>query len=141
MPGLIGSLSGETRMKGCWKRANYRSFGEIPTVCGEDQSRSGLWCFQNCQAGYTGFSRTCYKDCPAGAAAGWMGTCSRDPQIKRGPGSTKPCPGCKKIGLKYYEDCKPGYTASGSYCKAKCPEGTKDAGFQGCKKETYQRQT
>lgn len=45
LPGLVGSLTGQTRMKGCWKRAYYRKMGEIPSLCGEGQTRSGLWCF------------------------------------------------------------------------------------------------
>ena len=139
LPGLVGSLSGETRMKGCWKRAYYRSFGEIPNECGPDQTRSGLWCFQNCQKGWSGFSRTCYKDCPPEVKSGYMGTCKRLPDYPYGPGSTKPCANCKKIGLKYYEDCKTGFKQSGKTCKAQCPSGTKDAGWQGCKKDTYQR--
>ena len=118
LPGLVGSLSGETRMKGCWKRAYYRHFGEIPNKCGPDQTRSGLWCFQNCQKGWTGFSRSCYKDCPPEVKSGYMGTCRRLPDYPYGPGSTKPCANCKKIGLKYYEDCKEGFKQSGKTCKA-----------------------
>ena len=70
-----------------------------------------------------------------------MGTCKRLPDYPYGPGSTQPCPGCKKIGLKYYEDCKEGFVASGKKCKAQCPTGTTDAGWKGCKKNTYTRQT
>ena len=58
-----------------------------------------------------------------------MGTCKRLSDYKRGPGTAKPCPNCKKIGLEYYEDCKTGFVASGQKCKAQCPPGTKDAGW------------
>ena len=92
-------------------------------------TNSGNWCFANCQDGYKGYSRTCYKDCPAGSPESWLSTCKRGSNYKRGPGTTSPCPGCTKIGLKYYEDCKPGTKAEGAYCKAQCPEGTRDAGF------------
>lgn len=90
-------------MKGCWKRASYRGFGEIPSVCGPGQSKKGgLWCFTDCQKGYTGWSSTCYKDCPAGYKAGYLANCQRKPSYRRGPGTTQQCAGCKKIGLKWY---------------------------------------
>ena len=114
LPGLVGSMMGETRVKGCWKKAYSRGFGHRPSVCGPNQSISGLWCFANCQDGYTGFSRTCYKDCPSETGSGWLGTCKRAQNYKRGPGDTKPCTGCEKIGLRYYEKCKDGYVPSGS---------------------------
>ncbi len=28
LPGVVGSLTGETRMKGCWKKAYFRGLGE-----------------------------------------------------------------------------------------------------------------
>lgn len=129
-------------MKGCWKKAYFRGLGAMPSECAaEDMTRSGIWCFQNCREGYTGYSRSCYKDCPPESKSSFLGSCSRAKSYKRGPGSTQECPGCTKIGLKYYEDCKKGFTASGSNCKADCPEGTTDAGWQGCKKTTYRRQS
>lgn len=36
LPGLVGSVMGETRMKGCWKRAKSRGLGHIPSKCGEN---------------------------------------------------------------------------------------------------------
>ena len=92
-------------------------------------TRSGQWCYATCQDGYTGYNKTCYKDCPADAPSRYMATCSRHKTYPRGPASTQPCTGCTKIGLKYYEDCKSGYSAMGSKCKGMCPDGTKDAGF------------
>lgn len=29
LPGIVGSMTGETRMKGCWKKAYFRGLGEV----------------------------------------------------------------------------------------------------------------
>ena len=69
-----------------------------------------------------------------------MSTCDRNPSYMRGEGDTKPCYGCEKIGLRYLPPCEPGTVGSGSACKGLCPAGTIDAGWQGCKKQSYERQ-
>lgn len=69
--------------------------------------------------------------------AGYMGTCQRPPSYMRGAGKTYQCENCEKIGIRWFPICRPGYRARGAACEANCPEGTIDAGWEGCKKEFY----
>ena len=48
MPDLMKSMAGETRMKGCWKKAYYRGFAEIPKTCGAGKELSGRTCYTPC---------------------------------------------------------------------------------------------
>lgn len=48
-------------------------------------------------------------------------------------------PGYEKVGIKYFSPCKPNFKKTATQCVGKCPPGSKDAGWWGCKKETYKR--
>ena len=135
------------RRAGCWVRTYVRGMGYRKTQCEMGETFMRNKCFSACKDGYTGIDGTCYANCEASDSEQHHGVhsahsttpfCHRPHNYGRAS-TTRAQPGFEKIGLKYFQPCKEGFKTKGSQCLGMCPEGTKDAGWLGCKKQTYQR--
>ena len=119
--------------RGCWVKTFVRGLGKRPSTCPKGDEFGGNRCYTKCKSGYTGWGTTCYQDCPAEAKQNSTGFCKRPKSFGRLSSQT-PIPGFEKIGLRYFSPCKPGYTETATQCIGKCPEGTTDGGWFGCRK-------
>lgn len=81
----------------CYRRAQGRGVGIIPTSCAAGQERDGLLCYPYCDNGYSGLGPMCWSDCPADNYSDWGMMCM--PSIKSGDNSD--CPWYDKCGLTF----------------------------------------
>ena len=118
-----------------------RGLGKRITSCENGEDLIGNRCYSPCTEGFSGHGQSCFRDCPTNGGKvsdGSVPFCAR-PKNEGRMGSPTPVPGYEKIGLTYFSPCKPNYTSTATQCIGQCPEGTTDAGWMGCKKQTYQR--
>lgn len=125
------------KAKGCWVKTFMRGLGKKITKCQDGEELGGSKCYENCKDDYSGWGSTCYKKCADQAATGRTTNFCPKPKSEGRLSSDQPKTGYKKVGLKYFSPCKPGFKETATQCVGVCPEGTTDGGWWGCKKETY----
>ncbi|XP_039281362.1 uncharacterized protein LOC120350719 [Nilaparvata lugens] len=123
----------------CWKDSYTRGVGKVPARCAENQVGIGLFCYDNCPAGYSRFGFDCHTDCPADFRDD--GLFCRHAEYGRGVGypwkfgdplsdrhmwarCLRDHPeGCEKHLLIVYPKCAPGYWAFGCcICRPSQPD-------------------
>ena len=125
---------------GCWVRTFVRGMGFHMKTCDDGETYHIGKCFDKCKEGYHGVDNTCFQDCGTEKENSISPFCPRPRNYGR-DSTTQAKEGYEKIGLKYFSPCKEGFRVSGTQCIGKCPDGSEDAGWFGCRKHTYERES
>ncbi|XP_022196873.2 uncharacterized protein LOC111054203 [Nilaparvata lugens] len=134
---IIVSASGDDSF--CWRDTYTRNIGKVPESCAPNQVRIGLFCYDNCPAGFARFGFDCHSVCPQGFRDD--GLFCRLTEYGRGAGypwrfgdplndskQWQRClhdhpQGCEKWGLIVYPKCAPGYSPFGCcICRPNPPD-------------------
>jgi len=144
----------------CWRDSYGRGVGSIPPNCDLHQERQALFCYPDCESGYTGVLNVCWQNCPEGSRDD--GAFCRYAEYGRGAGygyiplvenrdhARRRCEAdqgtgrCERHLEMYYPRCAPGYEAFG--CCICRPKAVNCSGMAGrvdlsCTKKTYTRAT
>lgn len=125
-----------SQQQGCWVKTYMRGMGKRIDRCEQGEDLVNRKCYAKCNQGFLSFGLECQTDCGVPGQSSQGHYCQR-PRNEGRKSSNVPLQGYEKVGLRYFSPCKAGYTASATQCVAKCPEGTTDSGWMGCKKQTY----
>jgi len=130
----------------CTKQSYVRS-GTLPS-CPNDTYESGLFCYPNCDSGFTGIGPVCWGVCPPDFP-NQAGFCSKPPDYGRGAGhlTESGCinsgdhgaatNGCERYAGLWYPICDKGYhNYDCCICTPSCPTGFRDDGAT-CYKPSY----
>lgn len=137
----------------CWKETwGTGAATRVPDLCGTNEERNGLFCYEKCKAGYTSNRIAgCIQNCPAGATddglfCGWPSYKAAEyPDWDKAKcEKNHKAVGCWRSGLLWVENCKPGYKHVIGFCEKKDID-CKALGLAGnriansCAKQTYGR--
>ena len=114
----------------CWKRTTTRDVApppnDIPGYCGEGYTKSGLFCYPNCQSGYYNLAGVCWQSCPSG----WVDAgifCYPSYSTVSTPSLVGDCPSeYDNTGIECYRWFRSDYHPSQL---ANCPSGYTNMGF------------
>lgn len=147
------STSAQSATEFCWKETwGTGAATRIPELCGANEERNGLFCYEKCKAGYTSNRiEGCIQNCPAGATddglfCGWPSYKAAEyPDWDKAKcEKNHKAVGCWRSGLLWVENCKPGYKHILGFCEKKNID-CKALGLAGgrvansCAKQTYGR--
>ncbi|MBK9266994.1 MAG: hypothetical protein IPM54_45365 [Polyangiaceae bacterium] len=120
----ITPVAATTSAPVCWKPAQSRGVGTLPTICAAGEELSSGLCYPICKSGYAGEGPVCWSKCPAGTEDIGL-FCRRGARVTpkksqgRGVGKLPECRNERDAGL-CYDACPPGKTGVGPLCWPAC---------------------
>ncbi len=140
---MVGGWAQLAQADACLKNTYGRGAGTIPDSCPAGQTKSGLFCYDNCEGSDHNVAGVCWTSCPPGSTDGGV-FCSKVGGDSYGRGAGRPIweSGGEVCGALRFDSCREGYhTAGCNICvrdPQPCPPGTTDAGLT-CTKRSYVR--